>query len=92
MFEDTLGVGHAGDIGLSRAIPIPNIMSDTSMQLEAQRLEEWAAKNKMKLNGTKSVDLRIWFAQSPPQPPPLMLGGQGVPVVETTKYLGYHLP
>ena len=34
---------------------------------------------------------RYVFARNPPQPPPLMLGGQEVPVVETTKYLGYHL-
>ena len=91
VFEDTLDVGYADDIGLSRAVPISDIMSDTSMRLEAQRLDEWAAKNKMALNGKKSVELRICFARNPPQPPPLMLGGQEVPVVETTKYLGYHL-
>ena len=91
VFEDTLDVGYADKIGLSRAIPIANIMSDTSMCLEAKRLDEWAAKNKMMLNGKKSVELRICFARDPPQPPPLMLGGQEVPVVTTTKYLGYHL-
>ena len=77
VFEDTLDVGYADDIGLSRAIPVSNIMSDTSMQLEAQRLDEWAAKNKMMLNGKIVMELRICFAQNPPQPPPLMLGGTG---------------
>ena len=64
VFEDTLDVEYADDIGLLRAIPISNIMSDTSTQLEAQRLDEWAAKNKMMLNGKKSVELRICFAQA----------------------------
>ena len=91
VFEDTLDVGYADDIGLSRAVPICDIKTDTSMRLEAQRLDEWAAKNNMMLNGKKSVELRICFARDPPQPPPLVLGGQVVPVVETTKYLGYHL-
>lgn len=62
MFEDTLDVGYADDFGLSRAIPISSIMSDTSMCQEAQRLDEWAAKSKMILNGKKSVELRICFA------------------------------
>lgn len=91
VFEDTLDVGYADDIGLSRAIPISRLMSDTSMCQEAQRLNEWANKSKMILNGKKSVELRICFARDPPQPPPLMLGGQEVPVMKTTKYLGYHL-
>ena len=45
----------------------------------------------MLLNGEKSVELRICFARNPPQPPPLSLAGKDVPVVTTTKYLGFHL-
>ena len=51
VFEDTLDVGYADDIGLSRAVPICDIKTDTSMRLEAQRLDRWAAKNNMMLNG-----------------------------------------
>ncbi|KAL7371511.1 hypothetical protein ABVT39_000119 [Epinephelus coioides] len=91
VFKDTLNVEYANDIGLSRAIPLSNIMTDTSKHQEAQMLNDWAENHKMLLNGQESVELRICFARNPPQPPPLMLGGQEVPVVDTTKYLGYHL-
>ncbi len=37
------------------------------------------------------MELRICFSKNPPQSAPLFLGGQEVPVVTTTKYLGYHL-
>ena len=37
------------------------------------------------------MELRICFAKDPPQPPPLILNGQVVPVVTSTKYLGFHL-
>ncbi|KAJ8358657.1 hypothetical protein SKAU_G00151820 [Synaphobranchus kaupii] len=82
---------YADDVGLSRAIPLTNIHSDTSMQMEAKQLDEWAASNNMVLNGKKSVEMKICFYRNPPQLVPLSLGGQEVPVVTTTKYLGFHL-
>lgn len=77
VFEDTLDVGYADDIGLSRAIPICDIKTDTSMRPEAQRLDEWAAKNNMMLNGKKSVELRICFARDPPTTSSTGAGGTG---------------
>ncbi|KAJ8339154.1 hypothetical protein SKAU_G00359400 [Synaphobranchus kaupii] len=35
--------------------------------------------------------MRICFSRNPPQLAPLFLGGQEVPIVTTTKYLGFHL-
>ncbi len=45
----------------------------------------------MLINANKSVELRICFAQNLQQPSPLPLRGQNVPVVSSTKCLGYHL-
>ena len=75
VFEDTLDVGYADDIGLSRAIPVSNIMSDTSMQLEAQRLDEWAAKNKMMLNGKNSHGTSDMFRTESTTTSPSDVGG-----------------
>lgn len=90
-FSDTLDTGYADDVGLSRAIPLTNIYNDRSMEMEAKQLDDWAADNNMQLNGKKSVEMRICFSKNPPQLPPLFLGGQEVPIVTTTKYLGFHL-
>lgn len=38
-------------------ILLSNNMTDTSMQQEAQQLDEWAVKNKMLLDGQKSEEL-----------------------------------
>uniref|UniRef100_A0A8C7KN72 Uncharacterized protein n=1 Tax=Oncorhynchus kisutch TaxID=8019 RepID=A0A8C7KN72_ONCKI len=59
--------------------------------LEAKKLDLWMTENNMLLNGKKSVKLRICFSKNPPQPAPLILGGQAVPVLTCTKYLGFHL-
>ncbi|KAK6325851.1 hypothetical protein J4Q44_G00051930, partial [Coregonus suidteri] len=91
VFSDTLDTGYADDVGLSRAIPLTSVQEDTSMGLEIQQLEEWATSNNMVLNGKKSVEIQICFYKDHPQPAPLILGGQKVPVVTTTKYLGFHL-
>lgn len=91
LFQDTLDIGYADDIGLSRAISLKNINSDRTLELEARQLDKWAAENSMQLNGDKSVELRICFSKTPTQPAPLVLGGKEVPVVTTAKYLGFHL-
>ena len=39
----------------------------------------------------KSVEIRICYYWDHPQPTPLILEGQEVPVVTTTKYIGFHL-
>lgn len=91
LFQDTLDIGYADDIGLSRAIALKNIDIDQTMTLETQQLDKWAEENSMQLNGDKSVELRICFSKNPVQPAPLVLGGKEVPVVTTTKYLGFHL-
>lgn len=61
------------------------------MEEEAKQLEEWTTENNMLLNGKKSVELRICFSQNPPQPATLILGGQAVPVLTSTKYLVFYL-
>ncbi|KAJ8344729.1 hypothetical protein SKAU_G00289220 [Synaphobranchus kaupii] len=47
IFNNTLEMGYGDDVGLSRAIPLTNIHSDTSMQIEVKQLDEWAASNNM---------------------------------------------
>lgn len=94
LFMDTLDIGYADDIGLSWAIPLNKVISDKTMALEAEQLDKWAKENSMQLKsefGDKSVELRICFAKYLSQPAPLVLGGEEVPVVTTTKYLGFHL-
>lgn len=80
LFDNTLDIGYAYNIGLSQAIHLTNIHSDNSMA---------AASNSMPLNGEKSVELRICFSRNPPQPAPLW--EHEVPVLTTTKYLGFHM-
>ncbi|KAJ8353276.1 hypothetical protein SKAU_G00208430 [Synaphobranchus kaupii] len=91
VFDNTLDTGYADDVGLSWAIPLTNIHSDRSMEMEAKQLDEWAASSNMLLNGKKSVEMRICFSRNLPQLVPLFLGGQEVPIVTTTKYFGFHL-
>uniref|UniRef100_A0A8C7G191 Reverse transcriptase domain-containing protein n=1 Tax=Oncorhynchus kisutch TaxID=8019 RepID=A0A8C7G191_ONCKI len=79
-YSDTLDIGYADDVGLSRAIPLTIIKEDTSMDLEAKQLEEWATSNNMLLNGKKPLEIRICFFRHYAQPAPLILGGQEVPV------------
>ncbi len=91
IFDDTLDTVYADDIGISRAVQLKDIETDKKMEMEAHALETWAQNNNMLLNGNKSVEIRICFAKHSIQPPPLILGGQEVPVVLQSKYLGYHL-
>ncbi len=37
------------------------------------------------------MELRVCFAKEPPQPPPLILNGQVVPVATSTTYRGFYL-
>uniref|UniRef100_A0A8C8FS53 Reverse transcriptase domain-containing protein n=1 Tax=Oncorhynchus tshawytscha TaxID=74940 RepID=A0A8C8FS53_ONCTS len=61
---------------------------DISMGLKAKQLEEWATSNRM---GRGLWYMCIYFSRDHPQPAPLILGGQKIPGVTTTKYLGFHL-
>ncbi|KAJ8417503.1 hypothetical protein AAFF_G00223460 [Aldrovandia affinis] len=90
VLSGTPDTGHADDVGLSQAIPLTNIESDTTMGKEMEQLNKWAASNNMLLNGKNSVEVWICFSKNPPQPAPLILGGQEVPVVSSTIYLGFH--
>ncbi|XP_078685510.1 CUB and sushi domain-containing protein 1-like [Branchiostoma floridae x Branchiostoma belcheri] len=87
--ETTDNTGYADDIGLSRTIPCADVVADSSMQEEATQLDSWAASYNMIMNGDKSYELIICFARNPPEPPPLILGGTEVPVVDCATYLGF---
>ncbi|KAJ8398077.1 hypothetical protein AAFF_G00431540 [Aldrovandia affinis] len=54
---------YADNVGLSRAIPLTNIESITTMGMEMEQLD-----NKMLMNGKMSVEVRICFYKNPPQP------------------------
>ncbi|CAH1233572.1 Hypp796 [Branchiostoma lanceolatum] len=90
-YETTDNNGYADDIGLSRTIPCADVEADNTMQEETAHLDSWAAENNMIMNGDKSFELRMCFAKTPPEPPPLILGGkeEEVPVVTCATYLGF---
>uniref|UniRef100_A0A671NYK5 Reverse transcriptase domain-containing protein n=1 Tax=Sinocyclocheilus anshuiensis TaxID=1608454 RepID=A0A671NYK5_9TELE len=67
------------------------IFGDTLDTVYALALETWAQNNNMFLNGNKSVEIRICFAKNSIQPPPLILGGQEVPVVLNQLNGNYHM-
>ncbi|KAI8485491.1 male genitalia morphogenesis [Branchiostoma belcheri] len=88
-YNDTLDVGYADDVGLSRSIPCRSCGVDNTMSAEALQLDTWAGQNDMILNGKKSQQLQICFSRNIPVPPPLSLGGELVPVTTTAKGLGF---
>ncbi|KAJ8391003.1 hypothetical protein AAFF_G00097810 [Aldrovandia affinis] len=90
VLSDTVDTGYADNVGLSQAIPLTNIESDTTMGMETEQLDKRASPNNMLLNRKKSVEVRICFSKNLPQPASLILGGQDVPVVSSTKYLWFH--
>uniref|UniRef100_A0A8C7JLU9 Reverse transcriptase domain-containing protein n=1 Tax=Oncorhynchus kisutch TaxID=8019 RepID=A0A8C7JLU9_ONCKI len=55
---------------------------DISMGLKAKQLEEWATSNRM---GKGLWYMCIYFSRDHPQPAPLILGGQKIPGLTTTK-------
>ncbi len=46
---NTLDIEYADDIGLSQAIPLTSIHSDTSVAMEVQQLDKWAASNDIRI-------------------------------------------
>ncbi|KAI8479510.1 hypothetical protein Bbelb_427710 [Branchiostoma belcheri] len=89
VYNDTLDVGYADDVGMSRSIPCRSCGVDNTMSAEALQLDTWAGQNDMLLNGKKSHQLQICFSRNTPVPPPLSLGGELVPVTTTAKGLGF---
>ncbi|KAI8485898.1 hypothetical protein Bbelb_364500 [Branchiostoma belcheri] len=88
---DTMNVGYADGITLSRTILALKANDDRSVEEESSNLDSWACEQKMTLNGKKSQLLQICFCRSVPVPPTLTLGGEPVPVVDSAKGLGFIL-
>ncbi|KAI8498246.1 hypothetical protein Bbelb_241900 [Branchiostoma belcheri] len=89
VYSDTLDVGYADDVGLSRSISLGKDGVDNSMREEALQLDSWAKCNDMLLNGKKSQCLLICFSRNIPLLPPLFLGGESVPFTSVAKGLGF---
>ncbi|KAI8512996.1 hypothetical protein Bbelb_096350 [Branchiostoma belcheri] len=89
VYRDTLDVGYADDVSLSRTITLDTGSTVNSMSAEATQLDTWAHHNDMLLNGKKSQSLLISFKRNIPAIPPLSLGGEPVPVTRTAKGLGF---
>ncbi|CAH1270941.1 ASTN2 [Branchiostoma lanceolatum] len=89
VYRDTLDVGYADDVSLSRSIPSENGTTVNPMPAEATQLDTWAHHNDMLLNGKKSQALLICFKRNIPALPSLSLGGEPVPVTRTAKGLGF---
>jgi len=91
VYQDTLDVGYADDVTLSRILLALKADEDTTVEEESSNLDSWAGRHRMILNGKKSMQLQICFCKSIPTPPTLILGGEAVPVVESAKGLGFIL-
>ncbi|KAI8502636.1 hypothetical protein Bbelb_193380 [Branchiostoma belcheri] len=89
VYTNTLDVGYADDVGLSRSVPLKQVGSDNTMTEEAAQLDSWAVRNDMLLNGKKSQLLLICSSRGVPTMPPLTLGGDLVPVTSVAKGLGF---
>ncbi|KAI8494403.1 hypothetical protein Bbelb_276290 [Branchiostoma belcheri] len=89
VYDDTLDVGYADDVGLSRSVSLKKASTDSAMTEEASQLDNWADRNDMLLNGKKSQMLLICFSRNAPVLPPLSLGGELVPVTTVAKGLGF---
>ncbi|KAI8482033.1 hypothetical protein Bbelb_402090 [Branchiostoma belcheri] len=89
VYTNTLDVGYADDVGLSRSVPLKQVGSDNTMIEEAAQLDSWAVRNDMLLNGKKSQLLLICSSRGVPTMPPLTLGGDLVPVTSVAKGLGF---
>ncbi|KAI8516322.1 hypothetical protein Bbelb_049030 [Branchiostoma belcheri] len=88
---DTMNVGYADDVTLSRTLLALKADDDRSVEEETSNLDSWASERRMTLNGGKSQLLQICFCRSVPEPPTLTLGGAPVPVVSSAKGLGFIL-
>ncbi|KAI8507267.1 hypothetical protein Bbelb_146470 [Branchiostoma belcheri] len=88
---DTMNVGYADDVTLSRTLLALKADDDRSVEEETSNLDSWASEHRMTLNGGKSQLLQICFCRSVPEPPTLTLGGAPVPVVSSAKGLGFIL-
>ncbi|KAI8520411.1 hypothetical protein Bbelb_001650, partial [Branchiostoma belcheri] len=86
---DTMNVGYADDVTLSRTLSVALADQDKTVEDESSHLNSWAEDNKMTLNGGKSLLLQICFSRSVPIPPTITLGGQPVPSVDCAKGLGF---
>ncbi|CAH1247347.1 NPC1 [Branchiostoma lanceolatum] len=89
VYSDTLDVGYADDVGLSRSISLGKDRVDNRMSEEALQLDSWAECNDMLLNGKKSQSLLICFSRNIPLLPSLSLGGEPVPFSRVAKGLGF---
>ncbi|KAI8493284.1 hypothetical protein Bbelb_292880 [Branchiostoma belcheri] len=89
VYTNTLDVGYADDVGLSRSVPLKQVGLDNTMTEEAAQLDSWAVRNDMLLNGKKSQLLLICSSRGVPTMPPLTLGGDLVPVTSVAKGLGF---
>ncbi|KAI8513649.1 hypothetical protein Bbelb_079730 [Branchiostoma belcheri] len=88
---DTMNVGYADDVSMSRTIPVGQANEDSTLEDESSHLDSWADTNNMLLNGKKSQLLQICLCRSVPSPPRLTLGGVCVPWVNSAKGLGFIL-
>ncbi|KAI8484099.1 hypothetical protein Bbelb_382170 [Branchiostoma belcheri] len=89
VYGDTLDLGYADDVGLSRSASLTKASTDSAMTEEASQLDNWADRNDMLLNGKKSQMMLICFSRNAPVLPLLSLGGEIVPVTTVAKGLGF---
>ncbi|XP_078663226.1 uncharacterized protein LOC144906632 [Branchiostoma floridae x Branchiostoma belcheri] len=91
VYPDTMNVGYADDVSMSRTILVRQADEDNTLKEETSHLDSWANTNNMLLNGKKSQMLQICLCRSVPSPPRLTLGGACVPWVDSAKGLGFIL-
>ena len=62
--------------------------SDNNAQQLADRVAQWSSDNRVKLNSDKCKELRISFARNQQGFQPILVNGQELEVVQSTKLLG----
>ena len=65
--------------------------STSNMQEVLYTMNDWALRNKMKLNAKKTKDMWICFKAAIPEPPSLKIGDNTIERVNTFKLLGFGL-
>lgn len=63
----------------------------STLALRGQRLADWASEHKMKLNATKTNEMRVCFKRSPQVWDPVIINGTQIQPVNSAKILGFHI-
>jgi len=79
---------YVDDLNLGEVRPVS---APTNLQSDLNNLDTWSETNSMSLNPKKCKAMYFCFMRTPPEMPPLTLGGQTLSIVKQAKLLGLHI-